>query len=67
MEYLNNTHVAVEIHAAATLSSYSGNEVFANIALKQQLQGETLGKAILSARSTARSLGYDDQVINWTL
>ncbi|MFK8012311.1 MAG: C25 family cysteine peptidase [Marinicellaceae bacterium] len=58
---------AVAIHGASTLSSYSGNEIFANHVLEQQLQGETLGKAILSARILSRNLGYNDQVINWVL
>ncbi len=58
---------AVAIHGAATLSSYSGNEVFANHVLEQQLQGKTLGSAILSARNLAHSLGYNDQATNWIL
>ena len=63
----NSTNGAVAIHGAATLSNYTGNEIFANHVLEQQLQGKTLGAAILSARTLSQSLGYIDQAINWTL
>ena len=58
---------AVAIHGAVSLSSYSGNEIFVNYVLELQLQGKTLGDAIMSARLLSKSLNYNDQVINWTL
>ena len=56
---------AVGIHAAATLSSYSDNELLGSRVLDHQLQdGDTLGQAILKARQSSSSR---DVQINWTL
>ena len=55
------------IHGAATLSDYDHNERVARDVLNAQLDGATLGEAVMSARARARLLGLHDQVINWTL
>lgn len=58
---------AVAVHGAATLSNLAHNEVFVREVLTQQLNGATLGEAVLSARQTAAARGISDLVINWTL
>ena len=58
---------AVAVHGAATLSNYLQNEFFAKGVLNRQLEGSTLGAAVLSTRQEAAERGIDDQVINWTL
>jgi len=58
---------AVAVHGAATLSDYGDNERVARDVLNAQLDGKTLGQAVQRARQRARALGFDDQVVNWTL
>jgi hypothetical protein len=58
---------AVAVHGAATLSNYLQNEYFAKGVLERQLDGATLGSAVLSTRQEAAERGIDDLVINWTL
>jgi|GEM_PF-1735949 len=58
---------AVAVHGAATLSNYLQNEYFAKGVLARQLEGETLGSAVLAARQEAAERGIDDLVVNWTL
>jgi len=58
---------AVAVHGAATLSNYLQNEYFAKGVLARQLEGETLGSAVLATRQEAAERGIDDLVVNWTL
>ena len=58
---------SVAIHGAATLSQYSQNEYFARGVLNHQLNGETLGAAVLATRRDAAARNMDDLVTNWTL
>jgi len=58
---------AVAVHGAATLSNYAQNEVFASAVVAYQLNGMTLGEAVLAARAEARQRGINDLVVNWTL
>jgi len=58
---------AVAIHGAATLSNYAQNELIARRVLEAQLQGDTLGAAVQSARVYAADQGLSDQVLNWIL
>ena len=58
---------AVAVHGAATLSNYLQNEYFAKGVLTRQLEGATLGSAVLLTRQEAAQRGIDDLVVNWTL
>jgi hypothetical protein len=58
---------AVAIHGAATLSNYRQNEFVVSKVQGYQLEGMTLGQAVLQARRDAAERGLDDQVINWGL
>ena len=58
---------AVAIHGAATLSNYRQNEFVVSRVQQYQLEGMTLGQAVLQARRDASDRGLDDQVINWGL
>jgi hypothetical protein len=58
---------AVAIHGAATLSNYQQNEFVVSRVQGYQLDGMTLGQAVLQARRDAAERGLRDQVINWGL
>jgi len=58
---------AVAIHGAATLSNYSQNEWVARRILEEQMEGDTLGKAVHEVRHEAAANGLADQVVNWML
>jgi hypothetical protein len=58
---------AVAIHGAATLSKYMQNEFVVSKVQGYQLEGMTLGQAVLLARRDAAENGLFDQVINWGL
>jgi hypothetical protein len=58
---------AVAIHGAATLSNYRQNEFVVSKVQSYQLEGMSLGQAVLQARRDAAERGLDDQVINWGL
>jgi hypothetical protein len=58
---------AVAIHGAATLSNYQQNEFVVSRVQSYQLEGMTLGQAVLQARIDASERGLRDQVINWGL
>lgn len=58
---------AVAIHGATTLSNYRQNEFVVSRVQEYQLQGMTLGQAVLQARRDASDQGLDNQVINWGL
>ena len=66
-EAIPATNGAVAIHGAATLSSLAQNEMFAREVLQAQLDGYTLGQAILHARKAAADRSVWDLVVNWTL
>ncbi len=58
---------AVAIHGAATLSNYAQNEIYARTVLQHQLDGKTLGEAVLEARRYASDRNISDLVTNWIL
>jgi len=58
---------AVAVHGAATLSNYAQNESFASTVVTRQIEGDTLGQAVLAARAEAQRRGTADLVVNWTL
>lgn len=65
--FIADANGAVAVHGAATLSNIAQNEVFVREVLEAKLAGQTLGEAVLSARTTAAERGIRDLVINWTL